>query len=167
MLVLDASTLILIAKVELLDLFLANIGFSVAVPPEVARESCEFKKTLDALMIQRALDDARIKVKVVKNKKIVAKLQTDFILGMGEAEAIAFALKERAQLVGIDDKSGINACKLLGLGFMTALTILVRSHEKGLINSNDALAKLAALARNGRYKDSIVDDARLRLEAQK
>ena len=67
MLVLDASTLILIAKVELLDLFLANIGLSVAVPPEVARESCEVKKTLDALMIQRALDDARIKVKVVRH----------------------------------------------------------------------------------------------------
>jgi predicted nucleic acid-binding protein len=167
MLVFDASTLILIAKVELLDLFLANIELKVAVPSEVARECCDVKKTLDALIIQKALDDARIKVKVVKNKKLVAKLQTDFSLGVGEAEAIALALKEKAQLVGIDDKNGINACKLLGLGFTTALAILVRSHEKALIDSNDALAKLAALAGNGRYKDSIVDDARLKLEAQK
>ncbi len=53
----------------------------------------------------------------------------------------------------IDDKNGINSCKLLGLGFTTALAILVRSREKGLIGRNDALAKLAALARNGRYKD--------------
>ena len=30
-------------------------------------------------------------------------------------------------------------------------------HEQSLINMNDALAKLAALARNGRYNDSIVD----------
>lgn len=118
-------------------------------------------------MIQKALDDARIKVKVVKNKKLVAKLQTDFSLGRGEAEAIALALRENAQLLGIDDKNGISACKLLGLEFTTALAILVRSREKALINRNDALAKLAALARNGRYKDSIVDDARSKLEAQK
>ncbi len=158
--------MIFIAKVELLDLFLTDIELAVAVPSEVARECCGVKKTLDALMIQKALDDARIKVKVVKNKKLVAKLQTDFSLGVGEAEAIALALKEKAQLVGIDDKNGINACKLLGLGFTTALAILVRSHEKALVDSNDALAKLAALARNGRYKTSIVDDARLKLEAQ-
>src|ERR1700683_2529858 len=138
MFVFDASTLILVAKVELLDLFLASIGPEVAVPAEVARECCGAKKTLDALMIQKALDDARIKVKVVKNKKLVAKLQTDFSLGMGEAEAIALGLKEKAPLVGIDDKNGINACKLLGLGFVTALAILVRSHEKALVDSNDA-----------------------------
>jgi predicted nucleic acid-binding protein len=105
-------------------------------------------------------------VKVVKDKKLVTKLQTDFSLG-SEAEAIALALKEKAQLVGIDDKNGINACKLLGLGFATALAILVRSHEKTLIDKNDALAKLAALARNGRYKDSIVEDARSKVQAQK
>jgi len=167
MLVFDASTSILIAKVELLDLFLASIGPEVAVPAELARECCGVKKTLDALMIQKALDDARIKVKVVKDKKLVTKLQTDFSLGRGEAEAIALALKEKAQLEGIDDKNGINSCKLLGLGFTTALAILVRSREKGLIDRNVALAKLAALARNGRYKDSIVDNARLKLEAQK
>jgi predicted nucleic acid-binding protein len=166
MLVFDASTLILVAKVELLDLFLASVGPEVAVPAEVARECCGVKKTLDALMIQKALDNAKIKVKVVKDKKLVTKLQTDFSLGKGEAEAIALALKEKAQLVGIDDKNGINSCKLLGLGFTTALAILVRSREKGLMGRDAALAKLAALARNGRYKDSIVDNARLKLEAK-
>jgi predicted nucleic acid-binding protein len=166
MIVFDASTLILIAKIELLDRFLTNIELEVAVPAEVARECCGAKKTLDALMIQKGMDDARVKAKVVKDKKVVSKLQTDFSLGRGEAEAIALALKEKAQLVGIDDKNGINACKLLGLGFTTALAILVRSHEKAVIDRNDALAKLAALARDGRHKDSLVDDARSKLEAQ-
>jgi predicted nucleic acid-binding protein len=103
----------------------------------------------------------------VKNKKLVIKFQADFRLGKGEAQAIALAPKENAQLVGIDDKNGINSCKLLGLGFTTALAILVRSRERGSIERSDALAKLAALARNGRYKDSIVDNARWKLEAQK
>jgi hypothetical protein len=65
----DESPLILIAKVELLDSFLASTELEVAVPSEVARECCDVKKTLDALMIQKAIDEARIKAKIVKNKK--------------------------------------------------------------------------------------------------
>ena len=165
MIAFDASTLILIAKIELLDIFLGAIKLKAAIPEEVARECYGAKKTLDALMIQKALDESRMKVVAVKNKKLVAKLSADFSLGRGEAEAITLALKEKAQLVGIDDKNGINACKLLGIGFTTAVGILVRSHDKGLLDRGVALAKLTSLAAYGRYKDSIIEDARLRLEA--
>jgi predicted nucleic acid-binding protein len=167
MIVFDASTLILITKIELLDAFLSSIGLKAAIPEEVARECCGAKKTLDGLMIQKAVDESRIRVVAVKNKKLIAKLSADFSLGRGEAEAIALALKEKAQLLGIDDKNGINACKLLGIGFATAVGILVRSHEKGLLDRSSALAKLATLAGCGRYKDSIVEDARLRLEERR
>ena len=166
MMILDSSTLILVAKVELLDLFLASIGLEVAIPVEVERECCGVKKTLDALMIQKALDESRIRVMAVSNKKLMAKLQADFNLGTGEAAALALAIKQHARLLGVDDKNGINACKLLGIGFTTALGILLRSREKGLIDRGDALSKLAALARYGRYKDTIVEDARLKLGAQ-
>src|ERR1700688_1851918 len=146
MIVLDASTLILITKIDLLDSFLASVGRKVAVPGEVARECCGVKKTLDALMIQKALDESRINVIVVKNKKLIARLSSDFSLGKGEAEAIALAVKGEAELIGIDDKCGINACKLLGIEFTTALGILIRSCEKGLIQRGSALAKLGELA---------------------
>jgi predicted nucleic acid-binding protein len=167
MIVLDASTLILITKIDLLNSFLSGVVREVAVPAEVARECCAAKKTLDALLIQKALDESKIKVLVVKNKKLVAKLSSDFSLGKGEAEAIALAVKERAELVGIDDKSGINACKLLGIAFTTALGILVRSCEKGLIPRSSAQAKLGALAVWGRYQSSIIEDARLKLEERR
>jgi hypothetical protein len=72
-----------------------------------------------------------------------------------------------SRLLAIDDKNGINACKLLGIAFTTALGILLRSREKGLIDLQSALSKLAALARNGRYKGSILEDAKLRLEVQR
>ena len=165
MIVLDASTLILIAKVELLDLFLANVNVPVAIPGEVERECCGSKKTLDAVIIQRALDESRIKTVVVKNRRLVAKLQADFSLGRGEAEAIALALNEKADVLGIDDKSGINACKLLGIAFTTAVGVLIRSREKGLLEKSEALERLSSLAKLGRYRDSIVEDARLQLEA--
>jgi predicted nucleic acid-binding protein len=166
MFVLDASTLILVAKADLLGPFLAGAKLNVAIPGEVASECCGAKKTLDALMIRKALDESRIDVVQVRDKKLVAKLQADFGLGRGEAEAIALALKEKARIIGIDDKNGINACKLLGIPFTTAIGILVRSREKGLLDHSAALAGLAALAKYGRYKNSIIEDARLKLEVR-
>lgn len=164
MLVFDASTLILIAKTETLDLFLQDVGLDVAVPPEVERECCGVKQSLDALMIRKALDESRIRVVSVKDKKLVAKVQEDFGLGRGEAEAIVRALAEKAQVLGIDDKNGINACKLLGVAFTTAISILVRMHEKKLLTTSEALGNLDVLAKHGRYRMSILEDARRRLE---
>jgi predicted nucleic acid-binding protein len=165
MLIFDASTLILVARIELLDDFLDAIPMKTAVPPEVERECCSAKKSLDALTIQRVVNQSKIKVIAVKNKRLVTKLQADFALGKGEAEAIVLALTENAQLIAIDDKNGINACKLLGLAFTTAVGILI--HNDGLVSLLEAREKMERLARFGRYKRSIIEDARLRLERGK
>ena len=106
MLVFDASTLILILKTEILDSFLRDVGLHVAIPPEVAKECCSVKKSLDALMIKKALDESRIRVIAVKDRKLVTKVQGDFGLGRGEAEAIVLALAEKGRVLGIDDKNG-------------------------------------------------------------
>src|SRR5271157_5170122 len=151
MLILDTSTLILIAKIELLDVFLKDIGMEIAIPQAVEDECCGGKKTLDALIIRKALDESRIKVRSVRNRKLVAKLEEDFSMGRGESEAIALAMQEKALLAGIDDKNGMNACKLAGIPFTTAVGILVRSCQKGLIDRGDALVKLSALAKYGWY----------------
>ena len=150
-----------------MEAFLAGPPMDIAIPKEVERECCGVKKTLDAHMIQKAIQESRIRCLAVKNKKIATKLQTDFSLGHGEAEAIALAFSEKAQLVGIDDKNGINACKLLGVPFTTAAGILIRCREKDLITLSDALLKLALLTSYGRYKNSIVEDVRTRLEANR
>jgi predicted nucleic acid-binding protein len=166
MLIFDSSTLILIAKVELLDVFLKDIGMEIAIPKAVEDECCGGKKTLDSLFIRKALDESRIKVRSVRDRKLVTKLEEDFSMGKGESESIALALQEGALLVGIDDKNGMNACKLSGIPFTTAVGILVRSCEKGLIGRGDALVKLAALAKFGWYRNDLLEDAKLRLEEQ-
>jgi predicted nucleic acid-binding protein len=167
MLIFDASTLILIARIELLDPFLAGISVEVAIPQEVERECCGVKATLDALMIRKAVDDSRVRVVRVKDRKLVAKLQDDFGLGKGEAEAIALGITEKAQLVATDDKNAINACKLLRISFTTAAGILIRSLENSLISRSDALEKLDRLAHYGRYRSSIVQDVKAQLEGSK
>ena len=166
MVIFDSSTLILTTKIELLDVFLKDIGMEIAIPRAVEYECCGGKKTLDALMIRKTLDESRIKVRSVRNRKLVTKLEEDFNMGRGESEAVALALQEKALLVGIDDKNGINACKLAGIPFTTAVGILVRSCQKGLIDRSDALVKLSALAKYGWYRNAILEDAKLRLEEQ-
>ena len=136
MFIFDASTLILIAKTETLDPFLRGAELEVVIPLEVEKECCSVKKSLDALMIQKALDESRIRVIAVKDRKLVTKLQGDFGLGRDEAEAIVLALAEKTRVLGIDD----NACKLLGVAFTTAIGILVRMREKRLLSINVVLA---------------------------
>lgn len=164
MLIFDASTLILVAKTELLEKFLDSFAGEVLVPAEVERECCGARKSLDALLIEKAINEKRIIVKTLKEKQLCRKIRGDFGLGSGEAEAIALAFSAKAKLVAIDDKNGINACKLLKLPFATAINILLRMREGGLIEKEAALIKLEALERYGRYKSSLVADARSRLE---
>lgn len=164
MIVLDSSTLILIAKIEVLNCFLESITFQVRIPTEVAKESCAVKKSLDAQFIQKAIDEAKISVIAVKDRKLLAKLRSDFGLGIGEAEAIVLALLERVALIGIDDKNGINSCELLGIPFTTAIGILIRMHEKKLLTKEKALARLTTLGEQGRYKQSILEHAKHSLE---
>ena len=166
MIVLDASTLILLAKTALLEKFIDSFGGVVLIPAEVERECC-VKKSLDALLIEKAIQEGKITVKRPKESRLSEQIRADFILGKGEAEAIALALSTKARLVGIDDKRGINACKLLKLQFTTALDILLRMREKGLLEKQAAPLKLAALERYGRYGSAIVEDARRKLEGRK
>ena len=164
MIIFDSSTLILIAQTEMIDLFLRDVGLDVAIPLEVEKECCSVKKSLDALMIRKAIEESRIRVIGVKDGKLVTKVQEDFGLGTGEAEAVVLALAEEARVVGIDDKNGINACKLLRVAFTTAIGILVRMWEKRLLTTSETLAKLEGLAKHGRYKKSILEEARRQLE---
>jgi len=166
MIVFDASTLILLAKAELLESFLSNFKGVAVIPGEVEKECCASRKTLDAVMIQAFLEQSRIKVTLVRNRRLVDKFEADFGLGKGEAEAIALALQEGAQLLGVDDKNAIDACKLVGIPFTTAIGILTRAREKGLLGTSEAVAKLSLLAQHGRYKNSIIQEARRKLEGK-
>lgn len=167
MIVSNASTLILIAKAELLDKFVEHVGQEIGIPKEVERECCGAQKSLDALLIQKAIQEEKIRVSQVRNRKLCDQVRRDFNLGKGESEAIALAFSKKAHLVALDDKSGINACKLLRIPFTTAIDILIRMRERGLLAQEEALTKLDILAHYGRYTAGMVKDAREKLEVKK
>jgi len=76
-----------------------------------------------------------------EEQQLVAKLQTDFSLGQGEAEAIALVQKERTRIVGIDDKNGVNACKLLVLPSPPRWASCFGAAKNGLLDRSAALCR--------------------------
>ncbi len=166
MIIFDASTLILLARTEMLEKFL-DAALEICIPREVKKECCDQKKSQDALLIQRLIEDNKIVVRPVRQTRLCEKVRGDFSLGMGEAEAMALALLEKGSLVATDDKRAINACKVLRIPYATALGILIRMFERGLLGKEEAELKLEALARYGRYKRAMVDDAKSKLETKK
>jgi predicted nucleic acid-binding protein len=167
MVVSDASPLILLAKADLLEAFLGEFPERVLIPPQVQIECCENKDTFDAQLIARLIKERHIAVRKLKNPAIAAQIRKEFNLGKGEAEAIALAQTTIAKLILIEDRNGMNACKILRLPFTGVLGILVRMHEKGLVSTEEAVRKLDLLERYGRYKADIIADVRRRLETMK
>src|SRR3989304_1650005 len=126
MLLFDASTLILRAKTEGLDNFLADFPEKAVITTEVEEECCRKEQAMDALLIKKAIKEKRIAVRTLKSRMLYQKLQKDLALGKGEAETLALALSQKNKIVAIDDRRGIKACKLLKIPFATAIDIVLR-----------------------------------------
>ena len=159
MLLLDASTLILLAKIEMLDIFLADVDRKVAIPKKV-KEEVLAGSSPDGPMVAKLVQDRQIDVLKTKDRKLVRRLMEDFNIDEGEAEMLTLAIQEKALLVATDDKNAIKACKIMKLDFTTAIVILVRACEKGLIRADEAFFKLQKLQSFARYNKTIIETAR-------
>ena len=158
MLVFDSSTLILLAKIDLLDIFIEDFSGQAAIPPAVRSEVLTGGKG-ETAQISNLINEEKIKVRKVKNQRLAEKLADDFNLGRGEAEALALALQEEAKLVATDDRNAIRAAKMLKIDFVTAIAFVVRAYEKKLIDSDEANLKIEKLRLIGRYSKRITEDA--------
>jgi len=163
MIVFDASTLILLAKTDVLDLFLFDYKGQVFIPEKVREEVLQ-KDSEETPQIARFIADEKIKVLKVDDRKLPQKLIDDFNIDSGEAEAIALALHKKTAVVATDDRNAIRACKLLRVDFITAISMLIRAVEKRLLSKSEAVLKLERLETIGRYKKSIIADARRQIK---
>lgn len=76
---------------------------------KVYKESYKAKKTFDAQLIQKRINEEKIKIKKVKKPEKIEKLKKDFNISKGEAEALS--LQEKTDILATDDKNAIKACK--------------------------------------------------------
>lgn len=161
MVILDASTLILLAKSDLLVLLVEKTR--IVIPPEVQREAVARKDLYDARMIEELLRRGNIQVANFSRPVQRKQIQVDFGLEAGEAAALLLA-KEKDEPLGTDDGPAIKAAKIMGVPFFTAVHVLLELYEKRRINQQAALAKLERLQKVGRYSAQILEDARKRIK---
>jgi predicted nucleic acid-binding protein len=122
-LIFDASTLILLAKAELLDLFLDDFPDTPLVPGAVEAEATHDLSRPDGILIRERIREGRLTIEEVRQSKVPPRLLQHFRLGLGEAEALALALEkeEDGVVIATDDRNAIRACKVLRIGFVTSL----------------------------------------------
>lgn len=165
MIVFDTSTMILLAKIDILELFISSFHGKALAPRKVKEEVCQGESEETPFIVQ-LITDKKINVLEVENRKLIHKLMEDFPIDVGEAEAIVLALQEKASLVATDDRNAIRACKLLKMEFTTAIAVLMRTFEKGLLDKEEALLKLQKLESIARYGKTIIEDARKEIEKE-
>lgn len=163
MLFVDASTLILAAKTELLDMFIEASHEPLAVSVEVEKEAT-CKNTFDALLIRQRIGEKKILAKKVKDSGLVKKMALDFNLHKGEAETIVLCMENGGKAIATDDYSAMKACIVLGISYITILGVLLRLCEQKKLSKEEAKLKLEALARYGRYSREIIGDFTQKLE---
>ena len=163
MVVFDSSTLILLARIDMLEIFISTFRGRVVIPERVREEVCIVGRE-ETPLVNSLIADKKIHISKVKGGKSTEVLMDDFHIDRGEAKAITLALQEKASLLATDDRNAIRACKILKLDFTTAIAFLIRASEKDLLDKDEALAKLAKLETFAGYNRAIIEDARKKIE---
>ncbi len=160
MLVCDASTLILLAKVDLLRSVGARWELTI---PGTVKDECLRKTSPDALLIAALIEEQRIRIEPVPGPKAIQQLCRDFHIEQGEAEALYLA-KQHGALLAVDDGPTIKACKVLGQPFVTAIHFVIEAAARNDLSRSAALVTLEKLATYGRYNTRILQDAVARIK---
>lgn len=154
MIAIDSSSLILMAKLGILDKIIKSLQKRLVVTNHIYDETAK-TETFDAKIINKRTEEKTIAKKGVRSIQLFTKIKHDFNLGNGEAEAITFCMENKTGLI-TDDKKAMNACRLLRIKFITVLNLLLRLYKKNLITKIEANLYLKKLKIFGRYTDEIL-----------
>jgi predicted nucleic acid-binding protein len=156
----DASLIILLEKIKLLDKLIKE--FKIIIPKEVEKEAILFGKEKnypDAFRLEEKKNNNLIMVKEVKNQQFVNKIMNDFNIARGESEAICLFKQEKADLLATDDKFAFKACSALSIPVSGSSSFVTQAFDNNLIKKDEAIDMMEILAKEGRYKDEIIFNA--------
>lgn len=151
MLVSNASTLILLAKVSIIRKFLNEFG-EVAIPVEVEKEIAE-GDMFDSKLLRKEIEENHIIVKAIKSD--TSNITKEFRIHKGEAETYILYNECNAKAILTDDGELIKLCKLFEIPFINALAIITRMYEKGILTHAEACEYLQKLNDYGRYSKEV------------
>lgn len=153
MFVSNTSTFVLLAKAGCLEQFI-EISPVIEIPAQVRKEALFDRQSYYAKLIERLIDEKKIKVVPVAKAKIT-KIMSEFHFDEGEAAAYALFDAKRHRAILTDDGELIKLCKLEKVPFVCAMAIVIRLFEKKSLSKMDALDKLEKLHKIGRYTEEL------------
>jgi predicted nucleic acid-binding protein len=158
--------LIAFGKLKRLDLLIALFEHLI-IPPEVEREvrvgvQRGFQHSLE---IAALMESGKIEVLA----SLPAALDFQRRINLGEIGAIRLALRERADLVLIDDRDARNEAERLGLQVKGTIGVILSANRHRLISNSDTIALLETIRENpdiwiGR---KIVEEAIVEMRSQR
>ncbi|MBU4202234.1 MAG: hypothetical protein KKB85_03695 [Candidatus Altiarchaeota archaeon] len=143
----NSTPLIYLAKLNKLP-FLKKIFDELYVPSAVYDEVVLKGRELDkaeVIGVEKAIENGAI---IVKDAKSKLKIDT---LHKGELEAISLALDMKVKNILIDDKEGVEVCRVLGLRPYRTTAILLEFLKKDLIKAREFEDLLIELSKAGYF----------------
>jgi predicted nucleic acid-binding protein len=151
----DSSMLILISKLEMLDLLIEAFE-EILIPKAVYIESVEQGKRLkkmDAYLIEKRINEGEIIVENVKNLAEKEKFMNDFNIHEGESEALILYSEKNADLFGTDDYRTLKVCKVLKIKYFTTPSFIIRCFAMKKLSKNIVMLKFEKLEEFGWYNE--------------
>ena len=150
MFVSNTSTLVLLAKISCLEKFI-EISPAIEIPVQVKKEALFDYGSYYAKLIEKLIQEKKIKVAPVFKKSEINNIMAEFRLDEGEAAAYAAFNNKKHKAILTDDGELIKLCKLEKVPFVNAMAVVIRLFERKKLSKEGAINKLGDLHRIGRY----------------
>lgn len=157
--IIDSCSVILLAKATILEKF--SEWKKTMITGTVYSEVLEGKEKrfLDALLLERLVNEKKIHIDENFRKELVQKMVQDFGLGIGESESIAAASETKNRIVITDNKQGRKAAKIQGLNLSGSIDVVISLYIAKKITKEKALSALQVLKKEGWFQDYLVEYA--------
>ena len=162
MIIADASVLIALAKMRMLDLLNSVYGH-VLIGPQVKAETVDAGKRISAPGVERiekALDDGWLQVARLssKEKSTTHSIVSKGGLDAGEAESLALAASSRRLMVILDDRAARSFAEVMGITFLGTAGVLFHAFVKKHLTLAELEDAVEALSQTIWLAPSIVAD---------
>lgn len=148
-LVVNASPIISLAKIGYAD-FLTGLFDQLVIPEGVFEEIIAHKEH-DRVIEWLKFQDYQATVRSIEVPAIIS----EWNLGKGESQVIAFAFQNKDFTAAIDDKAAKKCAEVFNISISGTIAIIIKARQKGLISEVEPL--LLALRSNGfRVSDDII-----------
>ncbi len=151
MIVSNSTPIIHLGKVGKLKL-LQECFQKVFIPEEVYQEINALPKSIEAVLLQQALQERWMhKEKVI----ISAELEKFSWLDQGELHAIALAMQKKKPIL-IDDKVAKQVAAIFKIEVHGTIYVILKAYEKKFLNKEDAIRTVNDMMKNEFYLTSDV-----------